>query len=368
MLLARAGLSVLLVDRDAPGSDTLSTHALMRTGVLQLHRWGLLHGVTSAGVARIERTTFHYGVRAIEVEIRQKYGVDALYAPRRTILDALLQRAAVAAGVELMHGVSLVGLLRERNDAVAGARLRNRNGDLVELSARWVIGADGRRSKVAELVRAAVQHAGRHATATVYGHFSGVSNQGYQWYYGNRVAAGVIPTAAGQACVFASVPHDDFRRWLRNGKTRALFDTLGVVDPELARSLAPGSGSLRGFSGASTFVKTAAGPGWALVGDAGYYKDPVTAHGISDALRDAELLARALIRGTPAAMAEYQVQRDALALEFLRLTDEIASLDGDFERLGRLHRALSREVNRESEMVASWSPLLAVTPPTHRVA
>src|SRR6266550_1485225 len=66
---------------------------------------------------------------------------------------------------------------------------------------------------------------------------------------------------------------------------------------------------VRGFGGHVGFIKRGTGPGWALVGDAGYFKDPLTAHGITDALRDAELLARAIMKGTIAAFADYEKTR-----------------------------------------------------------
>src|SRR5206468_10109150 len=58
MLLAGAGLDVLVVDRSRYGADTLSTHALMRAGVAQLHRWGLLDAVVRAGTPPVRATTF----------------------------------------------------------------------------------------------------------------------------------------------------------------------------------------------------------------------------------------------------------------------------------------------------------------------
>ncbi|MCH8254322.1 MAG: FAD-dependent monooxygenase, partial [Gemmatimonadetes bacterium] len=100
MLLARRGLRVLVIDPTSRGSDTLSTHALMRGGVLQLHRWGLLDAIRAAGTPAIPKTSFHYGEETIEVSIKERDGVDALYAPRRTVLDAVLVDAAVAAGAE----------------------------------------------------------------------------------------------------------------------------------------------------------------------------------------------------------------------------------------------------------------------------
>ena len=87
MLLARHGLRVLVVDRSEPGTDTTSTHALMRAGVLQLHRWGLLDRLWASGAAPIRKTTFHYGQHEIAVDIKDRHGVDALVAPRRHIFD-----------------------------------------------------------------------------------------------------------------------------------------------------------------------------------------------------------------------------------------------------------------------------------------
>jgi 2-polyprenyl-6-methoxyphenol hydroxylase-like FAD-dependent oxidoreductase len=108
MLLARQGLSVLLVDRDRHGSDTLSTLALMRAGVLQLHRWGLLDRVLGAGTPKIKFTSFVYGDETITLPIKLRDGVDALYAPRRTLLDALLaDAAAVSAAAVAGHDLLL---------------------------------------------------------------------------------------------------------------------------------------------------------------------------------------------------------------------------------------------------------------------
>jgi flavin-dependent dehydrogenase len=95
------------------------------------------------------------------------------------------------------------------------------------------------------------------------------------------------------------------------------------------------------------------GRGWALVGDAGYFKDPITAHGISDALRDAELLARALLTGAERALADYQHERDALSHALFDITDEVASFSWTLGRLEALHKQMSRELNRESAYLAA---------------
>jgi 2-polyprenyl-6-methoxyphenol hydroxylase-like FAD-dependent oxidoreductase len=95
------------------------------------------------------------------------------------------------------------------------------------------------------------------------------------------------------------------------------------------------------------------GPGWALVGDAGYFKDPITAHGISDALRDAEFLARAVEQGSEPALANYQSNRDELSHVLFECTDEIAGFEWDLERLKPLHKSLSIAMNHEVEALVS---------------
>ena len=106
LLLARAGLRVLVVERSRRGSDTLSTHALMRAGVMQLHRWGVLPRLLAAGTPPIRRTTFHYGSEPVVVDIKDRDGVDALFAPRRTLLDVVLAEAAVESGAQVMYGTT----------------------------------------------------------------------------------------------------------------------------------------------------------------------------------------------------------------------------------------------------------------------
>ena len=119
---------------------------------------------------------------------------------------------------------------------------------------------------------------------------------------------------------------------------------------------------LRGFGGHVGFIKRATGPGWALVGDAGYFKDPLTAHGITDALRDAELLARAVMRGTAAAFADYDTTRHDLSRRLFEITDDIASFAWNDSEVQSLHRAFSSEMSREVRALAALEPLTCPLP------
>lgn len=362
LLLAREGLRVLVVDPLPRGRDTLSTHALMRGGVLQLHRWGLLEAVKAAGTPPIRVTTFDYPDGEIPVPIKEKDGVDALYAPRRTVLDPLLLEAAEAAGAEVVHGLRVEALVGEGEGRIRGVWLRGPQG-AVRADAGLVVGADGVRSRMAELLRAPLTVEAAHTTASIYGYWRGLPDHEYRWYFREGAGAGIIPTNDGAACLFVSVHPAAFREARGRGLDDLFHREVRRVDPELAARLAPGArvGTLRGFAGRLGYLRRSVGPGWALVGDAGYFRDPLTAHGISDALRDAELLARAVVRGGEEALQEYEATRDAVARGLLEVTDRIASLDWEVEEVKALHHQLSREMNAGVELIRGWDAAPAGT-------
>jgi flavin-dependent dehydrogenase len=119
-------------------------------------------------------------------------------------------------------------------------------------------------------------------------------------------------------------------------------------------------GRLRGFAGATSYLRQCHGAGWALVGDAGYFKDPLTAHGITDALRDAQLLSRAILDGGTRALEAYQRERDALSLPFMRVTDAIASFSWELDEVKQLHADLSAAMKAEVNHIANLSPLASL--------
>lgn len=354
MLLARQGLRVLAVDRGRYGSDTLSTHALMRLGVLQLHRWGLLGALKAAGTPTVRTTSFHYAEEVIEIAIKPREGIDGLYAPRRTVLDAILVDAAIEAGAEVVHEVRVVDLMLTGEGRVEGVVLQDRDGNVTPVRAGIVVGADGLRSTVARLVGAEPYHRGRYATCNVYGYWSGLEAEGYHWHYRPGVSVGTIQTNDGNTCVFVSAPPRRFRDEIRLNVPAGYHRVLVESAPDLARAVSRARqvGSFRGFPGQIGFFRQSWGPGWALVGDAAYFKDPLTAHGISDALRDAELLARAIVRGGDGALADYQTLRDELSRRLFEVTDEIASFAWDLPAVKQLHLALSEEMKREVAAIA----------------
>jgi flavin-dependent dehydrogenase len=128
------------------------------------------------------------------------------------------------------------------------------------------------------------------------------------------------------------------------------------------------------FASRPGFLRRAYGPGWALVGDAGYFKDPITSHGLTDALRDAELLARAIVSAVTAgtqetvALANYQATRDRLSEPLFATTDAIASFAWDLDQIPRLLLELSHAMGDEVDLLtqldqstrgAASAPMLA---------
>lgn len=353
LLLARAGLSVVVVDRERPGCDTLSTHALMRGGVVQLQRWGLLDDVIRAGTPAIRETTFHYAAESVQVPIKPGSGVDALYAPRRTVLDPLLVDAARRAGAVVRYGETLEGL-RISSGRVTGVDVRDRGGRVAVIRARLVIGADGRRSTLARLVDAPTTHRVGFTTACAYSYYRGLPSAGYEWAYRPTGMAGLIPTNDGLTCVFvAQTPG-------RLGRGRpGLEAALAAASAHLAdrmRAAEPAS-PVRTFVGQPGHLRRPWGPGWALVGDAGSWKDPISAHGLTDALRDAELLASAAVRVLAGEATEaeafgcYEATRDRLTLPILTGSAEIAAMNWDDDRIRLLLRELNVAMSEELRVI-----------------
>jgi 2-polyprenyl-6-methoxyphenol hydroxylase-like FAD-dependent oxidoreductase len=360
--MARSGAKVLVVDRQAYGSDTMSTHALMRGAVLQLGRWGLIPAIDAAGTPEIRSTTFHYGPEPIQLPIKPEHGVSCLFAPRRTVIDRLLVDAAWNAGADIRHGVLFSKLLFSRDGRVDGVVLKEADGALRTIHSDLVIGADGRQSTVAKLVRAKTYVEGAHASGVVFGYYAGLNREGSHWHFAENCAAGLIPTNGGH-CVFAAVPDERFSATFRGDVMRGFLNILEANSPRLRTDVERGSpvDRLRGFGGARSYLRQCHGPGWALVGDAGYFKDPITAHGITDALRDAELLARAVAIGGTSAFKTYQDERDALSLPFLHVTDSIASFSWTLDEVKDLHLQLSAVMKAETAYLEglSRSPSLA---------
>jgi flavin-dependent dehydrogenase len=327
MLLAGKGHRVLLVDRASFPSDTLSTHYIHQPGVARLRRWGLLDRLIATGCPPSRNLVFDVGPFALTGAPPPSDGVLEGYAPRRTVLDSLLVDAAAEAGAEVRTGFPIDELLYEEG-AVVGIR----SGSTVE-RARVVVGADGRNSSVARMVQAPGYDTRPGLACAYYTYWSGVEGGDVELYpRDGRMVMGGARTNDGLRIVIVFWPKDEFHA-VRAGVERSFHDALALAPP-LAERLATGERADRfyGIGDLPFYYRKPYGPGWALVGDAGYHKDPITAQGIADAFRDAELLADALDAGFAGtrplddALAGYERTRNEETRGLYELTHEFASL------------------------------------------
>ena len=357
MLLARHGLSVLAIDRGAYGSDTLSTHSLAGAGVLQLARWGLLDTIRDAGTPVANRVVFHYGDVEVAIEVPPRGPVDGLYAPRRTLLDATLVDAARQAGADVRHGVTMVGVITDPDGRANGVEL-DIGGDRRVVAADFVVGADGARSRVARQVGARSIREESTGAASIFGYFAGLPDDTIVNHYDTERVVGVIPTNDGLSVVWTGMSSARFERSARHDIAGTHAAAVASV-PEFAEALRgrkPESG-LRVFPGPPGFLKEAWGPGWALVGDAGYFKDPVSAHGITDALIGAELLADAIAavlvggESDELAMARYVEPRDEMAAAMMPPVARVAAFDSDLADVQNAFKQMSRAMRDEVALV-----------------
>ena len=230
-----------------------------------------------------------------------------------------------------------------------------------------MVGADGRQSVVADRVAAPVLAAGSGVGSYVYGYWPCADPHGYHWYYGDHVSAGVIPTNDGLACVFAGGSAARSLPGRRDPRpAEVLRSRLAVLDPGLADLTAtPAAGGLRWFRGLAPRVRQPIGDGWALVGDAGSWMDPLSTHGMTDAMRDAESLARAVVSGAGSrraatgAMEAFQHQRDRVALRMHPVVDRLASHAWTHDEARTLLRGLASIMADEVEDIVGCAPLAA---------
>lgn len=316
MLLARKGHRVLLVDRAMFPSDIPHGHLIHRGGPRRLASWGLLDRVVATGCPAITAMSSDLGDFSLGATNLAVDGVPVACGPRRTALDRVLVEAAVEAGAELRAGFSVEGLTMD-GDRVTGIRGGDRRaGTSVTERAALTIGADGRNSHVARAVRAPEYEQEPSLTCWYFSYWADVPGDTLELYDRHGRAIFAFPTNDDLFAVFVAWPASDLSL-VRADIERQFLAALDGV-PSLGERVRAGRRADR-FYGATdlrNFLRKPYGPGWALVGDAGCHKDPYLALGITDAFRDAELLANAVHEGLSGrrdlddALAEYERRRN----------------------------------------------------------
>jgi 2-polyprenyl-6-methoxyphenol hydroxylase-like FAD-dependent oxidoreductase len=295
-----------------------------------LRRWGLLDRLVATGCPPIDTYTFDFGPFTIAGAPAAE-DTPVAYCARRTILDKYLVDAAAEAGAEVREGFTVEELVTE-NGRVVGIKGRSKEGQTITERAVVVVGADGRNSVVAERIRPQKYNDRPPLLAPYYSYWSGLPMEGrFETYIRPNRGFAAAPTNDGLTVVIVGWPYAEFGTNKKDIEGN-YFKVLELA-PEFAQRLRNAKRESRLF-GAPTpnFFRKPYGPGWALVGDAGYIKDPITAQGINDAFRDAERCAIALdetfteARTFDEAMGDYQRARDETVLAMYEFTCQLATL------------------------------------------
>jgi 2-polyprenyl-6-methoxyphenol hydroxylase-like FAD-dependent oxidoreductase len=335
-LLARAGLSVALVERATFPRDTLSTHTFQSAALAFLSRLGVLSAVRATGAPIVN----HIDLRQEEFRVRVPWPrspgeVEGVQSVRRLLLDPILLQAAREAGAEVWMGTTVTALVRDRG-RMTGV-LVARNGSEQALEARLVVGADGRNSTVARLAGSRKYNLTANERFMYWSFFAGADAGAepavilHRWS-GNFVTA--MPADSGLYQVLAVPGLSELPRFRQNLE-ESYLEYICRCDP-VARALSRARrvGKLFGMLRWEGFFREATGPGWVLAGDAGHFKDPSPGQGIQDAFRQVESLAPAILGaiGSSAsaldeALAGWARWRDEDASEYYWLAADFGKAD-----------------------------------------
>jgi 2-polyprenyl-6-methoxyphenol hydroxylase-like FAD-dependent oxidoreductase len=313
-MLARAGVRVCVVDKDRFPSDTLSTHAIQPTGVKVLERIGVLDELLKIAPPILRgRMAFDDDGWVID-DIVGISGAPVVSA-RRIAMDEILVKAAAEAGAEVRTQTAVTGLVTDRG-RVAGVTTA-----AGELRAPLVVGADGTRSAVAKKVGAKEYHPTPNGRVFMWGYYEGDPTNGEIWIGQMGDHAYLVTPADNGLSLVAACPSIDRRDEVRANR-EAVYEAGVRAWPELHAGVegARREGPVHTMANMHGFFRVSAGPGWALVGDAGHFKDPSPGQGIADALRQSEKLAAAIERGLGGGPA----QLDQVLHEWWRWRDEDA--------------------------------------------
>jgi flavin-dependent dehydrogenase len=260
------------------------------------------------------------------------FGVPAAYAPRRYILDKILLDAAAEEGVDVREGFAVQEYVVE-DGRVVGVRGLTKSGATVVERAHVVVGADGLHSLLARTVGATAYRHKPPLTCAYLSYWADVPTDGLEFYHRTHRAVSAIPTNDDQVCIGLAWRHDEFQEFRRDIEGNFMC-TLDIA-PSLAERVRGGRRVERivGTASLPNQFRRPYGDGWVLVGDAGYYRDPITGQGITDAFRSADLASDAIdeflsgSKGYDDAMSGYEERRNAVSMPMYDVTCRLAALD-----------------------------------------
>jgi 2-polyprenyl-6-methoxyphenol hydroxylase-like FAD-dependent oxidoreductase len=345
MLLARGGHEVLVLDRNAfPSDRPASTHMVWHSGVEYLSRWGLLDRLAATGCPPMRNFNLDLGELLLAGHAPPAGAVSEAYAPRRLVLDDILLTAAREAGAEVRTRCSVRDLIVE-DDRVVGVRFTDEQGTIHQARAPLVVGADGEKSTVARLVGATSYDVLGRIGGTIWAYFAELPIDDMEFYARPGRMVYAWRTNDGLTLAGICFPYRDFRAAVGDrGTTMPVeFDALAPAFGERVRAATRASRWRTGC--ATSFCRTPVGTGWCLLGDAGLTMDPITAAGITNAFRDAALLADLVDEGggdLAGALAEFENRRNALSVPLFQFTSEMARVEPPTQEVIDLFVGLSQ--------------------------
>jgi flavin-dependent dehydrogenase len=314
----------------------------------------------------VDTYSFDFGPLTISGSPRPVDGIGHGFCPRRTVLDELLVDAAVEAGAELREGFTVDEVLAA-DGTVTGISGHATGARPVAEHAPVVIGADGRHSVVVKTARPEAYDERPSHLAMYYAYWSDLPIEGFETTVRaeHRRGWAAVPTHDDLTVVPFAWPVDEFRA--NRSDVEAAFLATVEHAPEFAELVhaATRESKFVGSAELPGWFRKPFGPGWALVGDAGYHKNPITAMGINDAFRDAELLAGALDdvacgrRSYEDAMAGYQRERDDQARPVYEFTDDFAQLRPPPPEMQQLLGAMRGDQEAMDDFVSVQAATLA---------
>ncbi len=366
--LARAGRSAVCIERAKFPADTLSTHLLFLGGVLELQRLGALDRVLALGPPRLPEASMAWGRHEIRTGYTPVDGVDYALCVRRPGLDAALVATAREAGAEIREGCQALGCVWDEGRMV-GVRYRDADGIEREVRAPLVIGADGRKSLVAR--EAGVVETPRLFNPNGRGCYFAYWRDGRpelrscasQWRQGRELVT-AFPCDDGLVLVLLMPPvdsADDFRVDLEAEYLRTVHSVPGLAARLDGARLVS---KVRHTNSTASYFRRSRGPGWALPGDAGHFKDPVTAQGIRDAIRFGRLLGEKVApvldgdrRLLDQALTEWERNRDAECIEMYQWTNRL----GRAEEMSPIEAELYSQGSADPELARGFLDVMART-------
>jgi flavin-dependent dehydrogenase len=343
MRLSNAGLKTLVVDRANFPSDTLSTHVLVGEATERLARWGLLPRVLETDLPALDSIIM--STHGFAVEMNPAGNPLPVIAPRRAVLDTITLNAAREAGAEVREGFTVKSLFGE-GGRIAGIIGRDRSGKEVTERARLVVGADGRNSFVARQVGAQSYNTKPVRAGLFFSYFADWEGAAMETHHRDGNSFYAFPSNWGLACIGAYWPVSEWAEAKKDPD--AALAAVAANTPEVAERFANARRiePMQGWAGTAAQYRQSAGPGWALVGDAAYLKDPILASGIADAYRDADYTADAIIAGFAEGgdaiehrLAAHELRREKATAAVYEMNDAIVRGPVTRELLQMLHNA-----------------------------